>query len=68
MIVPWPPRIRRLLGDTAPPAYALWDRGDRRRELAAGSRWSFELTLVGELALRGLSKPARAYDLLGLEE
>jgi hypothetical protein len=47
----WPRKILHLMGDAAPPAYALWDLGDRRRELAAGSQWSFELTLVGELAL-----------------
>lgn len=48
----WPPSIQRLIGDTPPPAYALWDRQDRRRRLACGSPWSFELTLVGDLALR----------------
>lgn len=48
----WPSPIRRLMGNTPPPAYALWDVQDRRRYLAAGAEWSFELTLVGELALR----------------
>jgi hypothetical protein len=48
----WPAPMRRLMGDTPPPAYALWDLQDRRRYLAAGAPWSFELTLVGELALR----------------
>jgi hypothetical protein len=39
------------MGDTPPPAYALWDRRDRRTHLAAGAGWAFELTLVGDLAL-----------------
>lgn len=50
----WPPQIVHLLGDTPPPAYALWDLQDRRRSLAAGSRWSFELVLVGAEALHQL--------------
>jgi hypothetical protein len=48
----WPARLRHLMGDTPPPAYAMWDGQDRRRHLAEGMAWSFELTLVGELALR----------------
>ena len=48
----WPGKIRHLVGNTPPPAYVLWDRGDRRRFLAGGSQWSFELALVGDLALR----------------
>jgi len=48
----WPSKLRHLMGNTPPPAYALWDRQDRRRHLAEGAAWSFELTLVGELALR----------------
>ena len=48
----WPSRVRHLMGNSPPPAYALWDRQDRRGHLAAGDAWSFELTLVGELALR----------------
>ena len=48
----WSPQIRRLLGDTPPPAYALWDLQDRRTHFAAGDAWSFELTLTGELVLR----------------
>jgi hypothetical protein len=48
----WPPSMRRLVGDTPPPAYAIWDRHDRRRQFEAGTNWSFELTLAGELALR----------------
>jgi hypothetical protein len=50
----WPGQIRHLVGNTPPPAYILWDREDRRRVLVTGSQWSFELTLVGELALRQL--------------
>ena len=48
----WPLPMQRLIGDTPPPAYALWDDQDRRRRFAAGTQWHFELTLVGELALR----------------
>ena len=48
----WPLPMQRLIGDTPPPAYALWDDQDRRRRFAAGAHWHFELTLVGELALR----------------
>lgn len=48
----WSPRIRHLMGNTPPPAYALWDVQDRRGYLDLGAAWSFELTLVGELALR----------------
>jgi hypothetical protein len=48
----WSPDVLRLVGDTPPPAYALWDCQDRRRHLAEGTRWDFELTLAGERALR----------------
>jgi hypothetical protein len=48
----WPPSIRRLIGDTPPPAYAIWDRHDRRTQFEPGTSWSFELTLAGEMALR----------------
>jgi hypothetical protein len=48
----WPAQMQRLMGDTPPPAYVLWDQQDRRRTLQEGAAWSFELTLVGELALR----------------
>lgn len=48
----WSPSMQRLIGETPSPAYALWDDQDRRRMFAAGARWHFELTLVGELALR----------------
>ena len=44
----WPPQIRRLMGDTPPPAYAL---RDRRRCFTAGTGWRFELTLVGDAAI-----------------
>lgn len=47
----WPPKMRHLMGNTPPPAYALWDLQDRRCHLTAGTEWSFELVLVGELAL-----------------
>jgi hypothetical protein len=47
----WPLKIQRLVGDTPPPAYALWDLHDRRERFEAGSRWGFELTLVGALAI-----------------
>lgn len=48
----WPSEIRRLVGDTPPPAYALWDQEDRRTCFGVGTKWSFELTLAGRLALR----------------
>jgi hypothetical protein len=47
----WPLPMQRLIDDTPPPAYALWDDQDRRRMFVAGTHWHFELTLVGELAL-----------------
>lgn len=48
----WPAAIQRLIGDTPPPAYALWDSRDRRRMLHQGTPWSFELLLAGQFALR----------------
>lgn len=48
----WPLPMQRLIGETPAPAYALWDDQDRRRLFVAGTRWYFELTLIGELALR----------------
>ncbi len=48
----WSPSMQRLIGETPSPAYALWDNQDRRRLFAAGARWNFELTLIGELAQR----------------
>ena len=48
----WSPKIQRMIGDTPPPAYALWDLQDRRSHFDVGTAWGFELTLVGELALR----------------
>lgn len=56
----WSPQIRRLIGDTPPPAYTIWDGQDRRRRMAAGTPWRFELTLVGELALRQVPSIAAA--------
>lgn len=50
----WPLPMQRLIGATPPPAYALWDDQDRRRVFEAGAPWRFELTLVGDLALRQL--------------
>lgn len=48
----WPLPMQRLIGDTSPSAYALWDNQDRRRNFTANAHWQFELSLVGELALR----------------
>ena len=48
----WSPKIQRMIGDTPPPAYALWDLQDRRAHFGVGTAWGFELTLVGDLALR----------------
>jgi hypothetical protein len=50
----WSEPIRRLMGPTPPPVYVLWDEQDRRRELDAGDRVHFELTLIGEAAIRQL--------------
>lgn len=50
----WPMAMQRLVGDTPPPAYTIWDDHDRRRRFATGSAWSFELGLVGDLAARQL--------------
>lgn len=48
----WPLPMQRLIGDTPPPAYALWDCQDRRRAFTVGMGWRFEVTLSGALALR----------------
>jgi hypothetical protein len=48
----WSKATRALVGDTPPPAYALWDMQDRRTRFGAGTAWSFEMTLIGELAGR----------------
>ncbi len=48
----WSPQTRRLIGDTPPPAYAVWDMQDRRTHFTPDDAWSFEVTLIGELALR----------------
>lgn len=50
----WPAKIRHLVGNTPPPAYVLWDRHDRRRRLAMGTPWAFDLVLVGDHALQNL--------------
>ena len=50
----WSEPLRRLMGTTPPPAYVLWDEQDRRREVDAGELFHFELTLVGEAAIRQL--------------
>lgn len=50
----WPGKLRYLMGHAAPPAYVLWDVRDRRTHLRAGDNFSFELVLVGELALSQL--------------
>lgn len=47
----WPLEARRLMGDSPPPAYTVWDEGDRRTRLWRGAEWTFEVGLVGELAL-----------------
>ena len=47
----WAEPIRRLMGRTAPPAYVLWDGGDRRQQVAARDPFSFELTLIGDAAI-----------------
>lgn len=48
----WAEPIRRLMGATAPPAFVLWDQQDRRTAVRAGDPFSFELTLIGDAAIR----------------
>jgi len=48
----WSLSICRLMGATPPPCYVLWDERDRRRDLKAGDRFHFELTLIGQAAIR----------------
>lgn len=48
----WAESLQRLMGDTPPPAYVLWDLQDRRRDFHPGDQLCFELTLIGELAIR----------------
>jgi hypothetical protein len=48
----WTKSLRRMMGATPPPAYVLWDRHDRRREFLAGDTLEFELTLIGDTAIR----------------
>jgi hypothetical protein len=50
----WSEPIRRLMGPTPPPVYVLWDEQDRRREVDAGDRFHFQLTLIGQAAIRQL--------------
>lgn len=50
----WSPALRRLLGDTPPPAYTLWDLRDRRTHVRAGDAWAFEMTWTGALAIQQL--------------
>jgi hypothetical protein len=50
----WSEPIRRLMGSTPPPAYVLWDEQDRRRQLVPGDAFCFELTLIGQAAIRQL--------------
>ncbi len=47
----WAESLQRLMGDTPPPAYVLWDYQDRRRDFQAGDRLQIELTLIGDLAI-----------------
>lgn len=48
----WSSATRRLIGDSPPPAYTLWDMRDRRTHIVAGSTWAFELTWVGRTAMQ----------------
>jgi len=48
----WTEKMQRLMGATPPPAYVLWDMQDRRRAYQSGDTLSFELTLIGETAIR----------------
>jgi hypothetical protein len=50
----WSEPVLRLMGSTPPPAYVLWDRQDRRRQLGIGDRFLFELTLIGQAAIAQL--------------
>ncbi len=50
--VNWSPPMRRWIGSTPPPACVVWDEQDRRIQIAAGDLLHFELTLIGELAIR----------------
>lgn len=48
----WTVSLQRLIGDTPPPAYVLWDCQDRRRHFQPGDQLQFTLTLIGELAIQ----------------
>ncbi|MBN1877865.1 MAG: CRISPR system precrRNA processing endoribonuclease RAMP protein Cas6 [Anaerolineae bacterium] len=50
----WTESLQRMIGETPPPAYVLWDCQDRRRQFQAGDSLAFELTLIGETAIRQL--------------
>ncbi|MBN2001751.1 MAG: CRISPR system precrRNA processing endoribonuclease RAMP protein Cas6 [Anaerolineae bacterium] len=50
----WSEPLRRLMGDTPPPAYTLWDLRDRRTMFEAGDDWAFEMTWAGALAIQQL--------------
>ncbi len=56
----WPADILRLIGNSPPPAYALWDLQDRRKRFEAGMPWGFELVLIGPTALRQIPAIAAA--------
>ena len=47
----WSSATRRLIGDSPPPAYTIWDMRDRRTHISSGEAWTFELTWVGNLAI-----------------
>ncbi len=48
----WSQATRMLVGNTPPPAYALWDMQDRRTRYWPGDGWGLELVLLGEAALQ----------------
>ncbi len=48
----WANSMQKLIGDTPPPAYVLWDRQDRRCAFKVGETLQFELTLIGEMAIQ----------------
>ncbi|MBN1935623.1 MAG: CRISPR system precrRNA processing endoribonuclease RAMP protein Cas6 [Anaerolineae bacterium] len=61
----WSEPLRRLMGSTPPPAYTLWDCQDRRTQVLPGDRFSFELTLIGETAIRQLPAFLAAFMICG---
>lgn len=50
----WTESLQRMMGETPPPAYVLWDCQDRRCQFQAGDSLALELTLIGEMAIRQL--------------